>query len=37
MRKFAYVLLLVLTVLLLFTGCKNPKQWFYSRFLDPVN
>ncbi|MDC7124913.1 MAG: tetratricopeptide repeat protein [Spirochaetales bacterium] len=27
----------VLIFILLFTGCRNPKQWFYSRFVDPVN
>ena len=37
MRKIAYYLLLSITVLLLFSGCTNPKEWFYSRFLDPVN
>jgi tetratricopeptide (TPR) repeat protein len=24
-------------MLLLFTGCRNPKEWVYSRFLDPIN
>lgn len=37
MRKIGYSFLLIISVLLLFTGCKNPKDWAYSRFLDPVN
>lgn len=36
MRKIACPVLLIV-VLLLFSGCRNPKEWFYSRYLDPVN
>ena len=23
--------------MMLFNGCQNPRDWFYSRYLDPVN
>ena len=37
MRKTVYSLILIIPVLLVFTGCRNPKDWVYSRFFDPVN
>ncbi|HAK47557.1 MAG TPA: hypothetical protein DCO79_16750 [Spirochaeta sp.] len=37
MRRVVFTLVLFASVLLLFSGCRNPKDWFYYRFLDPVN
>ena len=37
MRRTVFTWLLLLIVLTLFSSCQNPRDWFYSRFLDPVN
>ncbi len=37
MRKIFITSFLILTVAAVFTGCDNSKNWYYSRFLDPVN
>ena len=37
MRRIVLPLIIAAIVLMLLSGCRNPGDWFYDRFLDPVN
>ncbi len=37
MRRIIFTSIAAILILLSFTGCRNPKDWVYSRFFDPVN
>ena len=37
MRRIVFTTILLAVILLLFSGCRNPRDWLYNRFLDPVN